>query len=282
MSKTTCHQCSRDFVHIGKHWAKAPCEYQTIDIEQHEIIIGLMLGDGCLDRSHSNPRLLVVMTNKEYLSYIDEKLDPFTTGVSFRNSAVEQAQMSRESGFHEEATADDYNDVYQVRTISHPELVQYAEWYDTGSKRFPADLSLTPPVVKHWYVCDGTIKHRGNGTRLPSIEISSANESDRMDWLVGKFEEMGLSPTGSSQSLSFGVDDSAKLWEMMGSPPPGFKGKWPERDISFRPWRDENILGELHEKGLSRAEKADKLGCSKPTVAKWMREFGFVDEGDDE
>lgn len=42
------------------------------------------------------------------------------------------------------------------------------------------------------------------------------------------------------------------------------------------PWRDADVLYELyHEKGMSTTEVADELGCTSPTVIRWMEEHGI-------
>lgn len=40
------------------------------------------------------------------------------------------------------------------------------------------------------------------------------------------------------------------------------------------PWRDKETLERLyHDEGLSQGEIADRLGTSKPTVHRWMRDL---------
>lgn len=42
------------------------------------------------------------------------------------------------------------------------------------------------------------------------------------------------------------------------------------------PWRSEDVLSELYcEKALTQPEIAEQLGCSVPTIRKWMREYNI-------
>ena len=96
-------------------------------------------------------------------------------------------------------------------------------WYPDGSKRFPADLELTPTLTKFWYVSDGYLDVGRWGR--PRIEIKTRNESDRSDFLVSLFREVGFDPTFKRNELRFDRDDTAVLVEWMGDPPAGFEYK---------------------------------------------------------
>ena len=97
-------------------------------------------------------------------------------------------------------------------------------WYPDGSKRFPADLALTPTLAKFWCVSDGYLDVGRWGR--PRIEIKARNESDRSDFLVSLFREVGFDPAFRRNELQFSCDDTEALAEWMGDPPAGLEYKW--------------------------------------------------------
>lgn len=49
-----------------------------------------------------------------------------------------------------------------------------------------------------------------------------------------------------------------------------------DTDYGECPWRDESILRDLyHHQGMTQAEIAEKFGCTKPTISKWMGKHGI-------
>ena len=78
--------------------------------------------------------------------------------------------------------------------------------------------------MKFWYVSDGYLDVGRWGR--PRVEIKARNESDRSDFLVSLFREVGFDPTFKRDELRFDRDDTAVLVEWMGDPPAGFEYKW--------------------------------------------------------
>lgn len=46
-----------------------------------------------------------------------------------------------------------------------------------------------------------------------------------------------------------------------------------------RPWRDEDELRRLQDRGLTQQQMADRLGCSRDTIRNWMQRYG-IDVGE--
>jgi hypothetical protein len=184
------------------------CSPPDISQEQHEILAGLLMGDGSMShRDRDQPAIRVRMGNKEYLEYLHDIFNPMTTGVS----------GAAETGGWETNTQ-----MYRLRWRGRPEYQQYASWYDTGGKRFPSDLTLTPTVLKHWYVCDGSLNTRG------VMSIGIKNEEDRKDFIEQLFEEKGFEVGRWDQNGSaiFHAHVRDQLLDWMGEAPPGFEYKW--------------------------------------------------------
>lgn len=221
-----CHSCGGEFKGVGQHWAKSTCPYPEPTERQHEIITGVLMGDGYIYMNDGeNPYLSVQMTNEEFLKWLYDELDPLSRYFKHEQTAKEKAEQNRRNGYSDDAREEDYNDVYGFSTRCLPALKKYAAWYETGQKRFPDDLELTPLVLKMWYVCDGT-KYTQENTR-PVIEIGCTNERDRVEYVKGLFSSLDVSPRFDDSVVRFRVDDSEKLWKYMGDSVPGFEYKWP-------------------------------------------------------
>jgi len=228
-----CPECGTEYQIVAQHWNKSSCERPNFTDHQREIITGLLMGDGFIDKSGGkNPLLRCEMISPNYLEYIDNKFGIFGKGVSLEKTAEENAKENRNSGFHPNAKKENYSDTYLWRSMRHPEIQEFTDWYSTGKKVWPSDIELTPTVLKHWYCGDG---HWNNSRSQNYIKIAMANEVENIDKVNKMFENVGL-PSPSNYAISgthcnaeFTVEQSKELWEYMGEPLPDFEYKWPEQ-----------------------------------------------------
>lgn len=236
--KIPCPHGCGEFESIGNHWSKGDvCEEPQLSEKQKDIVTGILMGDGCIDYSDKNPRLVIEIINKEYIDHIDSVLGIFSTGVSLCRSAEEGARMNRERDFRPEAKEADYSDLFRLTTRNLEQLEDFSQWYSSGSKVFPENIDLTPTVLKHWYVCDGSYSLKEE-SRRGNIVISVNNERKYKKKLESYFREnigVGVdywreyeTDAGRKDcSMVFHADTTEQLFEYMGSPLPGFEYKWP-------------------------------------------------------
>jgi len=212
----TCKSCGDDFSQLGTHWRYNSEHRPELSAEQHEVVEGVLVGDGYVSSfGGQNALLQVCMANKDYLQHLDTIFGNLGTGVKFNQD---------QGGNHET--------LYQFRTRRHPELNKYEEWYENGEKSIPSDLELTPTILKHWYCGDGTL------SKGEAVEISAAADERRVEVILNLFDQAGLPEPrvndGSStyndsvKKFRFVKSDSVDVFEFMGSPPPGFEYKWVE------------------------------------------------------
>jgi len=229
-----CTQCGNEYQRIGQHWSlSSDCSHPSFTDHQREVITGLLMGDGCIHKAkNGNPYLVCSMISENYLQHIDDQFGVFGNVVSLKMTAAESAEHVRETGFDQNADADDYQDLYRWRSIRHPELQEFADWYASGKKVWPESIELTPTVLKHWYCGDGNWNNSGTNNY---IRIAMANEVNNTDKVNQLFENAGL-PSPSNYDISennciaeFTVDKSRELWQYMGEPLPDFEYKWPEQ-----------------------------------------------------
>lgn len=201
------------------------CDYPPLSKEQIEILTGVMMGDGTVDRSGANPRVKVEMINKNYLNWLDSVLGNMSTGVKLIQSRSESAERMRDSGFRPNANKDNYSNIYRLTTRRNPAFKTFEQWYSSGEKVIPK-LKLAPAIVKNWYICDGHLDERENCR--PSVSFGITNEYQRSDKLEQMFIEIGIDAnTTKSKNLRIGADHTEKFFKYIGEPIEGFKYKWP-------------------------------------------------------
>jgi len=235
MSMDTCHQCGNEYKRISTHWTSGSCSHPELSEHQHEVIVGLLMGDGYLATDKKNPYMQVRMTSPDYLNCLSEDVfSIISNGVHLKRTATECAQRDRESGFNEDAKAENYSDIYEFRTMCHPGLQKYEKWYSTGEKVFPTDIKLTPTTLKHWFCGDGCLVN----SKWPKITL--CNESSEEEKINNLFNEAGLSDFfwNKTQKRNSGVkmasiyfreEGARKFYDYIGEPLPGFSYKWPEK-----------------------------------------------------
>jgi len=232
MEKVECHNCLNEYELIANHWNQSDCNYPKLSEDQNEIATGLLMADAWINRHNETPRIQCNMISQNYLEYIDQQFGIFGKGVSLEKTAEENAKENRNSGFHPNAKKENYSDTYLWRSMRHPEIQEFTDWYSTGKKVWPSDIELTPTVLKHWYCGDG---HWNNSHSQNYIKIAMANEVENIDKVDQMFENVGL-PSPSNYAISgthcnaeFTVEQSKELWEYMSEPLPDFEYKWPEQ-----------------------------------------------------
>lgn len=224
-----CHQCNEEFKVVGGHWSRSDCQHPSISERKHEILTGLLMGDGNLSRKGKNAYFRCNMITRPFLEWLDEEFGVMGLGVKLQTTAAETARRMNENGFSTNTKAENCHDLYGWNTRAHPDFNRYREWYTDDGKAFPDHLELTPLIAKVWYCCDGCVHgcYNGNDYR-PHIQFSVTSQIEREDLLVRMFEDVGFDVSLSGENLYAIADESERIWEWLGEPLPGFEYKWPE------------------------------------------------------
>jgi hypothetical protein len=232
--KNVCPKCGNEYKHIGQHWHFSPSHRPEITSKQHEIITGLLMGDGSCSVKGKNPHIKIDSITEEYLREIETVFGPLSNGVNLHTTGDEQYGMIGDGGF-DGAKKENFNDQYRFSTSSHPEFKQYRDWYSSGKKVWPDNIELTPTVLKHWYCGDGSMKKSGTSR---GFTISLANERKNRGKVSSYFTDVDL-PEPNRWRVSerkdgslkcdaeWNVKESKLLWDYIGKPPSGFEYKWP-------------------------------------------------------
>jgi len=190
----------------------------SLSNRQREIIKGTLMGDGCVVRRGSNtvnPQYRISMKNSKFINWLYEELQPLSSSVKKRTGEYAESLDNEQS---------------ILTTYSHPLLNNYAEWYESGEKRWPTSENLSEMELKMLYVTDGSpVKHTENW----AIKISAINECDRKDEVFSMFKDsfnIDISWHSSSSEVDGVIyipsEHADIIWNQ--TPPPGFEYKWPD------------------------------------------------------
>lgn len=233
-----CPYCENDYDYLGQHWRWNPQHRPKITQRQHEIVTGLLMGDGSIGGSdRKNQYIQCGNTNLDFLKWVGNEMGILSSSIRFHSSGEENGMKNIESGFSPNAEPNEYKDVYIWLSRSHPGFNKYDEWYgDDRRKRFPEGLELTPLILKIWFCCDGWIDSRRERNEL---NIACTNESDRKTYLRDLFKRKGFEArfieekyrSGKYEGrdklkIRFTQSQSEELWNWMGGALPGFEYKW--------------------------------------------------------
>ena len=207
---TKCPDCGKDRGKLGTHWVQSKtCKYPELSDKQHDVLTGLLMGDGFVKKTSASQYIGTQMITREYLEYLNREVFPVLSTTVTQNNRGH----------------------YCWRTRALPELSEYKDWYSSGEKQFPQDIELSPTILKHWYVCDGSKTDTKNTSH---IRIGLTNERDNELKIRSYFDSIGVDIQNwadyeSGCSAIFNAEQSVQLWEYMGEPLAGFEYKWPDK-----------------------------------------------------
>jgi len=224
-----CDECGEEFERIGQHWSSFQSHRPGLSEKSLEALTGVLMGDGCVNRSSKNPQITINMTSPNYLEYLDNMFGAEGLGVKHVMTPEESAKSMRKSGFRPNAKAENYSDLYRLSTRCNPQLSQFESWY-SPEKEWPESIDLTPTVLKNWFVCDG---YWANYDTKNLIAIAAFNERNNKKKIESYFRSVGL-PTpdkwhGEEKQcyMRWNVDNTQTLFDYMGEPLPDFEYKFP-------------------------------------------------------
>lgn len=206
-----CPECGTEYKQLGNHWQFNESHRPEIPDSVKEIIIGNLMGDGCISGSG---HFILEMSSEQYVRWVSEQMPEWlVTGISIEHRSTQYGDIT----------------MHRLSTRRHPWLVEIRkEWYGDGKKKYPTNIELTPKKLLCWYCGDGTMKYPDDSWRC--IAISCNNE--RHDWkaVENMFSDMPVDPRFNEKNIYFTHQDSMWLWEYMGSASDGFENKWPDHD----------------------------------------------------
>lgn len=228
-----CPLCDHQSESLGQHFRHSDHGYPDIPPHKKEMLTGHVMGDAAYCRGSKTGSLIWNMTNLEYMRWLKDELGWVCNSINLYRTSDESAQLNfleeRNFPLDEEAymlssDPDDYKQVYQSYTVSHP-WINKLDWLDDeGNKRFPETLRLTPLMVKVWYCDDGNLNWHETGR--PVSKITATSQMNILESLANKFEDVVCRPKVSKGMLKFNVDETEELLQWMGEAPSGMEYKF--------------------------------------------------------
>jgi hypothetical protein len=157
-----------------------------VNLEQREILTGLMLGDGYLERRNKAYNTVLKVTrcarDIDYQEWLKIKL-------------YSLCPKHRKYSTFDSRTRKRYYSVV-IKTVSMKELNEFHEkWYIDGKKIVPRDILFTPNVVKVWFADDGSVSPPKDKLNMLRFDLKFATHGfskadvcflkDRLDNLFG-------------------------------------------------------------------------------------------------
>lgn len=180
---------------------------------QQDIITGSLLGDGFLLATDIF-RIKQKKARKEYVDALHQELSPFSTPVRIDKSR-KPTRVNGKVSHKLEHWRGGYCWAASFSTRKHRIFQELrAKWYPEGKKIVPDDLVLTPEVITHWYLQDGSYSPKFDMVRL-SCESFATNDITRLIDLLG---DIGIS-SKMAKNQSYDVidiyEDNLKLRNMI-------------------------------------------------------------------
>lgn len=149
---------------------------------QHELLVGMLLGDAHLERQSGQPvARLKVEHAVSQMEYVQWKYSEWREWVLTPPQTKEKSNRLGTVSNNEWFT-----------TVSHAEFETYRAWfYDGNRKRIPPDLTLSALGLAVWFMDDGSRKSREcrglylNTQSFRSEEIETLREILKLDFGVG-------------------------------------------------------------------------------------------------
>jgi len=195
-----CHQCDSEYQRLAGHWARnQSCSYRELDDTSHEIIRGLLLGDGNLDAPNDGPPALrVASMRRPHIEWLHNQLGWLSRGITR-----------------------DADGAYRLRTLSHPTFGRYWTWMDNP----PAEgWTLTRPIARIWYACDGGLEWPGDSDR-PRAQWTITDDSKRTA-CAQQLHERGHGVMVWDRRLALSFDETEDFLGWLGESTPGSEYKW--------------------------------------------------------
>jgi hypothetical protein len=209
----TCPICGRTDEQLPHHWNSGSCPWPNVTRRQHELVIGLLLGNAAISGDSANEYLQLVATNQTFATWVFEELD-------WLSDSLVRVDPPKPTDQTEHAL----NHCYRVRTRVHPELASYRKWDNASSeKRIPLHLDLPARSARVWYACSGELHWQDDGYPLA---VFTACDDKRANRIAGLIERAEFEPTRTGTQVRLPPRETRAFLEWIGDPVPGVGYKW--------------------------------------------------------
>jgi len=187
-------------------------------LRQQGIFDGVMLSDGQLQKKTGRLAIEQKADKKEYLEFLQQEFGATT-------------KISERSRF-DKRTGRTYHSAYSQISGFRKEL---GRWYPAGGvKRVPADLTLSPLVLLHWFLGDGTAHYSAKEFARSMFFYTNGFLEEDVELLRTKLLEIGVPSSRTKENclhvLAAGI---GRMYDCIGSCPVGcYAYKWELSKVS--------------------------------------------------
>lgn len=175
---------------------------------QHEILIGSLLGDGCLFKSKNSkyPILSILrsLKDKQYLEWEYSFFKDFCLS-NFKDSSYFDIRTNKTY----------YTSKFVIRSV---EVFNnyYNDWYYNGVKLIPKNLELTSLILTIWFCDDGSISKPGSDYRLYLKLATNGFSFNDVEYLKSllesRFDEKFTINKSNNQPVLKGNDNATRAF----------------------------------------------------------------------
>lgn len=113
------------------------------------------------------------------------------------------------------------DDLYRLRTMSHPDLDRYWTW----ATEVPSDWVLTRRAAQPWYACDGAISFTGRNNDQRKMTFSATDGQFR-ESAISLLNEAGYDVGEWNRRIFLPKSQITNWLDWLGDPVPGVEHKW--------------------------------------------------------
>lgn len=182
-----------------------------------DFLIGETLGDGCIHlTSEYSGKFSYGCSKKEYLQWIINILNSYNIEQAGRTLEYSNnSKMIKDLGY-----GDRQYKKYCYSSKSYEELKTIYDFlYEDGRKILPSSLSLSPIILRQFFIGDGCLVKREK--RNPNIVISTMGfDTNSLNNLVTKLNEIGVKATVLKNKVTrISSKSTNKFFEYIGKCP---------------------------------------------------------------
>ncbi len=255
-----------------------------MDKDLQDIIQGTLLGDACITVSSGKYfNYKHVAKDRKYLEWQSKFLE--NCGIKYHIGVENKISKTHRLSFYINSKRNEFLDSL------------HEKWYKAergkNIKQLPSDIIITPTVLSHWYLGDGSLI-RQSGNRIPRIVLATNNFSaDEIQILINKLDDIELNFYPLLSLSGFGKGSECgrvlvsrtnegtpfRFFKMIGFDCPvqikrcstGRKGKGAKKHYFKDKWPTEEdwlrILSNVEETGKIVRKRREDLSVDRKTIA---------------
>lgn len=175
---------------ISKHAIKAKAVPADLTEEQHDVVVGKLLGDGNIERVRTENRskntclrIEQCLLHKEYVQWLHQCFSPFSLAIKER---------TRPNPFKSQPHHLDNIKSCLFRTMAHPIFTALRDkWYPDDIKFVPVDLQLNWRSIAIWYCDDGSNLLGQRCVRRHGVLCTNSFTENEVEFLIAQLNDKG-------------------------------------------------------------------------------------------